>query len=479
MTAEKKKIDFTNGKVFFKIVYFILPIIATNLLQMLYNAADMMVVSLSSESNAVGAIGATTSFLHLIVNLFIGFSVGANVVVARAIGANDGEGAQKSVHTSLLLAVIFGVSGMLLGIAVSRLVLTFMDISGDLLRLGLRYAYIYFLGVPFLALTNYLSAIFRAKGDSKTPLLVLSTAGVINVGLNLFFVLAVGLSVEGVAIATAIANAFSSFVLTIRLRVARDSTRLSLRKLKIDKKAFQEILLVGLPSGIQSALFSVSNVLIQSSIVSLNNMVSLDAVYQPVVNGNAAAANLEGFIYVAMSAVTQGAITFTGQNMGANKPHRVRRIMLCCAGIVTAIGVILSALVLAFAHPLLGLYGVVDGAEGSFEHIAYQTAATRLVYICIPYFICGLMDVFSGILRGLGKSITSTVISLIGVCLLRVVWVLTVFPRFKTLETIVISYPITWAVTAITTYILIRVLLKRILKRKAQEEKMQSEKPTV
>ena len=295
--------------------------------------------------------------------------------------------------------------------------------------------------------------------------MVLSLSGLLNVGLNFFFVLVVGLSVEGVAAATAIANVFSSVILAAKLRAAQDATHLSLRKLRIEKQAFREIVLVGLPAGIQSALFSISNILIQSSVVAVNNAISPDTLYQPVVNGSAAAANLEGFIYVVMNAVSQGAITFTGQNMGANKPHRVRRIMSSCVCLSTAFGVGMSILIVALAKPLLSLYGVVQGAEGSVESIAYQAAMTRIVYICIPYFICGLMDVFSGGLRGLGKSITSTIISLIGACLLRVVWVLTVFPQFNTLSSIFISYPITWAVTALVMYILIRVLMKKIIQQ--------------
>lgn len=471
MVKEKKKIDFTGGKVFSKILLFVIPIIATNLLQVFYNAADMMVVSLSGEKNAVGAIGTTTSFLHLVVNLFIGFAVGANVVVAKWIGAKDRERTQTAVHTAVVMSLIFGVCGSLLGIAIAKPVLSLMGTKDNLLDLATRYTYIYFLGVPFLACTNYLSAIFRAKGDSKTPLIVLSLAGILNVGFNFFFVLVVGLSVEGVAIATSIANAVSAIVLLFKLRADKDETQFSFRRCKITKSAFKEIVRIGLPAGIQSALFSLSNVLIQSSIVSVNNAVTpAGETFQPVVNGNSATSNLESFVYTAMNAVAQGAVTFTGQNMGADKPHRIKPIMYSCVAISTIIGVIMSGLFLLFAEPLLSLYGVKKSVEGSLEQIAYETALTRFWWICLPYFTCGIMDSLTGVLRGLGRSITSTVISLIGVCFFRIIWLFTAFKWIFRLETIFISYPISWITTSIVTYILILVIVNKAVRKKKEEE---------
>ena len=464
------KADFTEGKVFLKIIWFVLPIVATNLLQMFYNAADMMVVSLSSEQNAVGAIGTTNSFLHLIINLFIGFSVGANVVVAREIGAGDKMRVQNAVHTSLIIAVISGVAGAGIGLAAARGVLTLMGNTGNLLSLAITYTYIYFLGVPFLALTNYLIAIFRAKGDAKTPLIVLSCTGVLNVGLNLFFVLVCGMSVEGVALATSIANAASAVILLLKLQRDKDATTFSWKCLKIDKAALRDIVVNGLPAGIQSALFSLSNMLIQSSVVTVNNNACPpDSVYAPIVSGNAAAGNIEGFVYTAMNAVYQGAITFTSQNIGAKKPHRVKRIMYSCFGITSMVGIVMSGLVVLLRQPLLSLYGVTGGAEGSLESLALEAALIRFQFITVPYFLCGLMEVCTGVLRGLGKALTSTFISLIGACLLRVVWLWTVFPVSQTLETIFISYPITWIATTVTAFIVIQVLLRKMI-RKRQEE---------
>ena len=467
MEKVKRKADFTEGKVFFKIILFILPIVATNLLQTFYNAADMMVVSLSHEKNAVGAIGTTGSFINLVVNVFIGFSVGANVVVARGIGAKDKEKTQNAVHASLLMAAAFGVVGAVLGLCISKPVLQAMGNSGNLLELAVTYTYIYFLGVPFLALTNYLIAIFRAKGDAKTPLLVISCTGVLNVVLNLFFVLVARMSVEGVALATSIANAVSVVILLLKLHKDQDYTTFSFRRLRLDRKAFRDIVVNGFPAGIQGALFSFSNMLIQSSVVTVNNSICPpDSKVAPIVNGSAAASNIEGFVYTAMNAVYQGAITFTSQNMGAEKPERVKRILYSCFTITAIIGILMSSLAIFFRKPLLSLYGVVTGEEGSMEWLAWNAANVRFRYISTTYFLCGMMEVCTGVLRGMGKALVSTVISLIGACLLRVVWIWVVFPFSPALETIFISYPITWVITTLTAFIVIQLLLRSILQAK-------------
>ena len=467
MVAEKKKIDFTEGKLFGKILWFVLPIVVTNLLQTFYNAADMMVVSLSSEVNAVGAIGTTSPFVNLVLNTFIGFSIGANVVVARGIGANDRGKAQRAVHTALLLGLITGLIGCGVGILVARPVLEGMGNHGSLLELSVVYTDIYFLGVPFLALTNYLIAIFRAKGDSKTPLIVLSLAGLFNVVLNFIFVVFFGMSVEGVALSTAIANVVSFVVLLIKLRRDKDFTTFSFRQLKISVKELRDIITVGVPAALQGVLFSLSGILMQSSIVAVNNkLCPAGTDYQPVVNGSAAAGNLLGFTYTAMNAVYQGAITFTSQNMGANKPERVKPIMYNCFLIVTIIGLIMGPSVYLLRNPLLALYGVVDGAEGSLEHLAMYAAATRLLYESLPYFLCGMMEVCTGVLRGLGRSMLSMLISLVGACLLRIIWIWTVFPLFYTMEIISLGYPITWIITTLTAYSFIQVILRHIVKNK-------------
>ena len=460
MTKEKSQRNFTEGRIFKQLLLFVLPIMATNLLQVFYNAADMMVVSLSHEVNAVGAIGTTSSFLHLVVNLFIGFSVGANVVAARAIGANNRDMAQKAVHTSLLMAVMFGVVSSLLGIILSKPILTAIGNTGNLLELSVKYARIYLLGVPFLALTNYLSAIFRAKGDAKTPLVVLSLAGVANVLLNMFFVLVLGMSVEGVAIATMSANVLSFVILLWKLAKDQDFTTFSVKELRVDKASFGEIVRIGLPAGIQSALFSLSNILIQSSIVSVNNsMVPVGSKYQPIVNGNAAASNIDSFIYTSMNAVHQGAVTFTGQNMGAEKPQRVKPILYNSFLLSLAVGILMSTAVWLVREPLLSLYNIPN-SQDSLQALAFWAANLRLLMVGGPYFLCGLMEACTGVLRGLGKSMLSTMISLFGSCLMRVLWLLLIFPMNPILEMVYVCYPITWALTAAVSYFTILRLMK-------------------
>ena len=465
MVAEKKQADFTNGKLLGKILWFVLPIVATNLLQTFYNAADMMIVSLSDEQNAVGAIGTTSSFIHLVVNVFIGFSVGANVTVARHIGAKNKERTSQAVHTALIMSLVLGLIGLGVGVLISRPVLNAMGNRGNLLELAVRYCLIYFLGVPFLSLTNYLIAIFRAKGDAKTPLIVLAIAGILNVALNFFFVLVCKMSVEGVAIATAISNLLSAVILIIKLRKDQDYTTFSFKKLKINVTALKDIIWIGFPAGIQGALFSLSNVLIQSSIISVNNALAPEgSLYQPIVNGYSAATSIDTFAYTAMNAVYQGAITFTCQNMGANKPHRVKRSMYSCFLITSVIGIFLGGSIYLFRRPLLALYGVGKGADKVLDDLAMYAAGTKFLFVCIPYFLCGIMEVTTGVLRGLGKSITSTFISLIGTCAIRVFWVAVIFPLNRTLETILWSYPISWAITTLAAFIVIQVLLRKILK---------------
>ncbi len=465
MVAEKKKVAFTEGKIFLKLLFFVLPIVATNLLQTLYNAADMMVVSLSDEVNAVGAVGTTGSFISLIVNIFIGFSVGANVVVARNIGANEEARTQKAVHTALIIGLFFGVVGGVIGSLISRPLLQTMGNTGDLLDLAVKYTYFYFAGVPFLALTNYLIAIFRAKGDSKTPLVVLALAGLLNVGLNVFFVLVLKMSVEGVALATAISNFASFLVLLIKLARDKDSTAFSFKNLKIDKKSLKDIVAIGFPAAVQGALFAISNILIQSSIVTVNNNACPpNTKHQPIVNGCAAGSNLTNFVYTAQNAVYQGAITFTSQNMGANKPKRIYAVIGWCCLLVTGIGGILGVAIFLCKEPLLSLYGVTKGVEGSLEIMAFNAAVKQLSYVGLTYFLCGIMEVGSGILRGLNRSVLSMVITIIGSCILRVIWLMTVFPAYPTLDIIYVCYPITWILTSLALFAFAFYLLSKIIK---------------
>lgn len=477
MGAVKTKTDFTTGKLFVKYLLFILPIVLTNLLQVTYNVADMMVVSLSPEKNAVGAIGTTSSFVHMVLNLCFGISVGADVVLARCIGAKDEDGAQKTVHTSVLVALVFGGISMAIGLIISRPVLSVMGNQGDLLDLATKYTTIYFAGLPFIALTNFLSAVFRAKGNAKLPLIVLSLSGLVNVGLNFFFVLVVGLSVEGVALGTVISNAVSAVVLFIFLCRQTDETKLHMKRLKIHAKTCGQILWIGFPAGLQSALFSLSNMIIQSSIVQVNNTTLKEMfggsfspeVYQPVVNGNSAAANLETFVYTAMNAVYQGTVSVTSQNVGAKKYKRLKQMIRCALLLTFIVFAVVGSLVFFLRKPLLSMYGIVGGESGSLEEIAMQTALTRMMFICVPYALCGWMENWSGMLRGMGKSVTSTVLSIFGAIIFRIVWIYTIFRAFPTLESIFISYPISWILTGVAGYCAVQYYIRK-LKTKWESE---------
>ena len=458
----------TEGPLFSKILIFVLPMMATNLLQVAYNAADMMVVSLSSEANSVGAIGLTGPFVNLILNLFIGFAVGANVVIAKHIGAKEGGLASRVVHSSLILAVILGVFGCLIGLLVSRPVLALLGAEGNLLDLATLYTRVYFIGAPFVALTNYAVAIFRAKGDTKTPLYILTASGLVNVILNLIFVLVFGMSVDGVALATVVSNVMSSVLLILCLSRSDDDCRFEWKKLGMDRRSLRDIIRVGLPAGIQSALFSFSNMMIQSSILRVNDILAPGSVYEPVVDANAAVSNLNGFIYTATNSVCQASVAFTSQNVGAGRYDRVKKVLINCYAITMAVGLIASSLIMILNHPLLALYGIHDG-EG-LAAIAYESAMIKMRCETLPYFILAFMEVGCGVLRGLGRSMTSAVVSLIGACLLRVVWLLTVFEYFLTLESIYISYPVSWFITGAVALVMVLSVLRREEKKRCADD---------
>ena len=454
-------IDMTTGPLFGKIVRFILPLIATNLLQMLYNATDIMVVGLSSNPDAVGAVGSTSAFLHLILNIFIGFSTGADVVVARYIGAKDRENTSRSVHTSICMGVIFGAIGGAVGILLARPVLDMMGYTGNLLTYGLRYCYIYLACLPFLALTNFLCAILRAKGDTKTPLFVLAGSGLLNVVLNLFFVLVVGLSVEGVAIATAIANVTSSVFLWLALSKDDGICSVSFSKLRLFKTQFGEVARIGFPAGVQNAFFSISNMLIQSSVLQINNSVTPPgAAYAPVIKGDSATNSIESFMFSALNAVTVAGSAFTGQNVGIHDYRRVKRVLLNVALIATTLAAVMSMAILLLREPLLSLYGVTN-AEDTLSQIAFETAMKRVWFKWPTFVFFAMMNSAAGVLRGLGKSMTSAMISLVGTCAFRVIWIYTAFRYFGTIETIYISYPISWFLTGAVFWGTVLILLRK------------------
>ena len=466
----------TEGPLLGKIALFVFPLMLTNLLQITYNATDMMVVSLSPEPNAVGAVGTCGAFINLILNVFVGFAIGANVVTARCLGAKDGEGASKTVHTAILLGALLGLLACGIGQFVSRPVLVLMGNDGSLLELALVYTKIYFFGVPFMAVSNYAINILRAKGDTRTPLIVLTCTGLLNVALNLFFVLVLHRSVEGVAIATAVANAVSAAVFLFHLSKDEGPCRFSLKKLRLHKASLVGILRIGLPAGIQGSLFSISNMMVQSSVLQVNNATLAEMgysassdVFQPIVKGNATSGNLEGFAYNATNSVAQAAVSFTSQNVGAEKHERVWSVLRCVYFLTFCVAVVVAGSLLLFHTPLFSLYGVRRGAEGTLEAVAYDTAVRRMVWMLSIYFTLAFMEAGSCALRGLGYSTVSTLCALTGACLLRIVWLSTVFRAHPTLDMIYITYPISWTLTAIVDFVLIVVLLRRMIRRRGQK----------
>lgn len=447
----KKTADLCSGPFFKKIVLYTVPIILTGLLQLLFNAADLIVVGRYAGQEALGAVGATGALINLLVNLFIGLSVGAGVCVAQGIGAKNDEAVHKAVHTAMPAAVIGGILLTFVGIVFSPQMLALMDTPEDVIDLSVLYLRIYFAGIIPMLLYNFGASILRAAGDTRSPLLFLSIAGVVNVGLNLVFVIYFHMSVAGVALATALSQTLSCVLVLIALCRRTDACRLIVSKLRLHPSALLKIVRIGIPAGIQSSLFSLSNVIIQSSVNSFGTI---------VLSGNTAAGNIDGFVYMAMNSFHQTAMNFTGQNMGARKYENLGKIMHICLLCVGIVGVVLGGSCFLFAEPLLSIY-----LRDETEAIVY--GVTRMGYVCVPYFLCGLMDVMSGVLRGMGASLSPMLVTVIGVCGMRLAWVYTIFrtEAFHTLESLYLSYPISWALTFAALLCCFFVLKKRLLKK--------------
>lgn len=428
-----KKIDMCNGPLFAGIIRHTIPIILTSILQLLFNAADLVIVGRFCGSISVAAIGATGSLTNLIVNLFIGLSVGCGVSVAQAIGARDDEATHRTIHTAIPTAIISGIILTILGVSLSETFLGWMGTPGNVIELSSVYMKIYFCGMTFNMVYNFGASVLRAAGDTKGPLIYLSAAGIINVILNVLFVTQFHLNVAGVAIATAISQGVSSVLVIIALMKRADGCRFRFSDMRIYSRQLKKMLAIGIPAGIQGSLFSISNVIIQSSINSFGDI---------LMSGNAAAANIEGFVYVIMNSFHQSALNFTGQNVGAMNYKRVKKTLLICLGCVSVAGLITGGSVYIFGEQLLSIY-ITDSSEA----IAY--GMTRFAFICLPYFLCGLMDTTTGAIRGMGVSLSPMVITILGVCVFRIGWVYTVFqiPEFHTPSCLYFSYTVSWSVT--------------------------------
>ena len=456
-----KDTDLLHGPLLGKIFAFVLPLVMTNLLQNLYNAADMIVVGLSHVDGAIGAIGTTTAMINAVINLFLGFAVGSSVMVARAIGERNERKTSNAVHTSMLVGLVSGLFTMVLGLLMSRRMLILLGDKGHILELADLYTRIYFMGVPFIAMTNFLIAVFRAKGDTKTPLVVLTLTGLLNVGLNLLFVLAFHMSVDGVALATAIANFASMVVLGWILHNDEGWCRLQFRRIRLEKYSLKGIIYNGLPAGIQGVLFSLSNMLIQSNIISINNRLCPGG--SDIIDGNAAGASIESFAYVSTNSVCQAAVTFTSQHYGAHMVKRIRKVIRDCYFVSFLIAESISLLILLFRVPLARIYVSAP--------MAVEAATTRLFYMLFLYFTLAAMDTGSGIVRGLNRPILSTVITLMGSCVLRIVWIATAVRANQTLPMVYLSYPISWGVTGLC-HLCVSIYVTRKMKRLYQPEEI-------
>ncbi len=452
--AETKRfeIDMCEGPLLGKMLKFYFPLMASSMLQLIFNAADVIVVGRFAGSHALAAVGSTSALINLLTNLFIGLSVGANVMVARYYGAKQDDELSDMVHTAMMTALISGALLAAVGLSMSGVLLTMMGTTKDALPLAVLYMRIYFCGMPFMMLYNFGAAVLRAIGDTKRPMVFLLIAGIINFILNLIFVIVFKMSVAGVALATIIAQGISAFLILRCLFNASGAYKLILKKLHINKEKFLKMIGIGLPAGIQGILFSISNVLIQSSVNTFDTI---------AVAGNTTGQNLEGFVYMAMNAFTQTALSFSGQNFGARKYKRIVKVLGIALVCVSIVGLVMGNLAVLFGKPLLSLYS--DDPE------VIKFGVLRITYICTLYFLCGTMDVSSGVMRGMGYSILPTIVSLTGACLFRIIWIFTVFKSIHSLPSLYVSYPISWFMTTAVHLICFLIVYKRLISGKSKK----------
>ncbi len=447
------ELDMTHGKLIPKVAAFAIPLMLTSILQLLYNAADVIVVGRCTGKEALAAVGSTGALINLIVNVFLGLSVGTNVVAARYYGAGDYNNTQETVHTSIFISLVGGVVLGIFGFIFGGTFLTWMGSPESVLPLATQYIRIYFLGMPFNMLYNFGAAVLRAVGDTRRPLYFLTVAGLVNVALNLLFVIKFHMGVAGVAWATIISQLISAALVTACLVRSHGYVHLDLKALRVHRDKLAAIARIGLPAGFQGACFSISNVLIQSTVNGYGDV---------VVAGNSASQNLEGFIYASMNAFHQAAITFVSTNIGAGKNSRIRKSMGAASLLVTAVGVALGVVALIFMRPLVSIY--------SPEADVIAAGVRRLRIIASTYFICGLMDVFCGVMRGMGAAMVPMFVSIMGACAFRIFWIYMILPMNPTLEMLYYSYPVSWILTGGVHLICCAVLMRRFPIKREQEE---------
>lgn len=446
----KNEINMIDGHFFKRIFIYALPIMFSGMLQLLYNACDLIVCNSFGSAHSVAAISSTNSLVNLIINLFIGLSVGANVLMARSVGANDREKGDRVAHTAMAFSVVIGVIIGLFGVFTSRYFLTLMETPDDVIDLSSTYLMIYFIGLPFSMIYNFGASVLRATVDSKRPFYALAISGIFNVILNLIFVICFHLDVAGVAIATIIAQAISAFIVVVVMLNNKGFFTLKLKKIKFHAQETWEIIKIGVPAGLQGMIFSLSNVLIQKSVNNLGTN---------IMDGNGAACSLEGFIYQAMNAVAQSCVAFVSANYGAKRFQNIKKVIMCSLVIVCINWAIMAIIAFAFANPLIRLY--VDDEE------AIAAGLSRLRLIAGMYFLCGIMDTLAYSMRGLGYSSVPAIVSLCGACGFRIVWIYTIFTvdKYHNLTSLVISYPISWLITSLV-HLLCLLIIYSVVKKK-------------
>lgn len=434
-----------NGSIMDKMISFALPLMLSGILQLLFNAVDIIVVGRFSGSQSLAAVGSTSSLINMLTNLFIGISLGANVLAARFYAAGKHKEMSETVHTAIATAFVSGVIMIFVGILLSRPALELMDTPSDVIELSTLYIRIYFLGMPFFMLYNYGAAILRAVGDTKRPLIFLVISGVVNACLNMLLVIVFHLDVAGVAIATVISQMISC-VLVIGCLYKTDAVyRLRFKKLRINKKYLVQIFRIGIPAGLQSTLISFSNVLLQSSVNSFGSI---------AMAGYTAANNILSFLYMAANAVTQACMSFTSQNFGARKPKRMDRVIIDGMILQFVICLILGTLAYVFGSQISSIYtDNSDVIKCSVEILALTT---------IPYFLCGIMDAWPGIIRGMGRSTVPMILCIIGTVGVRILWIFFFFPHHRTLRYLFISYPVSWIATIIMQLAYFFIIRKEI-----------------
>lgn len=453
--ADQKKyeMDMCSGSILKKMLMFTLPLMLSSILQLLFNAADIVVVGRFAGDNSLAAVGSTTALINLLTNLFVGLSIGANVTAARNYGGKREDALSRTVHTAVTISIISGVILTVIGVVGTKEMLRLMSTPDEIIDLAADYLRIYFAGITATTIYNFGSALLRAIGDTKRPLYYLLAAGAVNVVLNLLFVIVFKMDVSGVALATIISESLSAFLVIRCLMRETGAIKLELKKLRVHKAELISIIRIGLPAGFQGIVFALSNVVIQSSVNLFGNI---------VVAGNSAAANIEGFVYMAMNSFYQATLSFMSQNFGAGEYKRLNKILACGELCVVAVGLVLGNAAVLFGNQLLSIY------SDSPEVIA--AGMVRLHYISKVYFLCGIMDVLVGALRGIGYSVLPMVVSLLGACGLRLLWIATVFqiPQFHKIEVVYLSYAITWIITAGVHFLCYVIVRKKVTKKYEQ-----------